>query len=261
MWENEEIDLVKTSVFSLVLETVKRFDERFWVTMITKILSWSEDKKILDYSLDENEFFWALSDFSVEMIQSIIEALIFKNFLHKTEGNYPVLWISEKWRIAIVRAYLLSDENKDLQYFIRKKIWNKKIFKKQEKNSEKNLAEKKEKIDTFLETLKIFEKLKKTGETEKNILKKISEERNLALQTIESHFLKLYEIWQISLFDILKFSDLEKLKIIKKIILEEVDSDISKLKPIKEKLDTIWKNNINYFDIKIAILMMEKKDL
>lgn len=246
IWEQEKQDLVKISVFSLVLETVKNFDERFWVSMITKFLYWSQDKKILEYSMDKKDGFWALSDFSSEMIQIIIEALIFKEFLYKTEWMYPVLWITETWRIAIVRNYLLSDENNDLQYFIRKKIWTKKIFKKEEK-------QKTEKIDTYLETLKIFEKTKN--------LKEIAKKRELAEITIENHILKLYELSKISLTDLLNYSSISNLKKIKNIIIWELDWDISALKPIKESLEKAWNREINYFEIKICISMLEKKDL
>lgn len=246
LWKQTEQDLVKISVFSLVLETVKNFDERFWVSMITKFLYWSQDKKILEYSMDKKDDFWALSDFSSEMIQIIIEALIFKEFLYKTEWMYPVLWITETWRIAIVRNYLLSDENNDLQYFIRKKIWTKKIFKKEEK-------QKTEKIDTYLETLKIFEKTKN--------LKEIAKKRELAEITIENHILKLYELSKISLTDLLNYSSISNLKKIKNIIIWELDWDYSLLKPIKEKLEKAWNREINYFEIKICISMLEKKDL
>ncbi|RKW23481.1 hypothetical protein D8B46_02195, partial [Candidatus Gracilibacteria bacterium] len=244
--EQEKQDLVKISVFSLVLETVKNFDERFGVSMITKFLYGSQDKKILEYSMDKKDGFGALSDFSSEMIQIIIEALIFKEFLYKTEGMYPVLGITETGRIAIVRNYLLSDENNDLQYFIRKKIGTKKIFKKEEK-------QKTEKIDTYLETLKIFEKTKN--------LKEIAKKRELAEITIENHILKLYELSKISLTDLLNYSSISNLKKIKNIIIGELDGDISALKPIKESLEKAGNREINYFEIKICISMLEKKDL
>jgi len=54
----------------------------------------------------------------------------------------------------------------------------------------------------------------------------------------------------------MKFSDFNRLKNIKEIISKN-KLDISKLSPIKEKCDS----NISYFDIKIALAMIEKKDL
>ena len=260
IWDKIEEDLVKNSIFSLVLEVVKKFDEKFWVTMISKILYGSEDKKILEYWLDNYENFWALADFSTEMIKDIIEALIFQEFLYKTDWKYPMLWITEKWRIAIVRNYLLSNENKELQFFIRKKIWEKNIFKsKVWQNSVEKL--KREKWETFLETLKIFREISNQKNNLDEILTEISEKRWLAKTTVWWHLSELYTNWQMELFEILKFLDLEKIKIIKKIILEEVWIDLEKLKTIKGKLESIWRNDINYFEIKMAISMIEKKDI
>lgn len=261
MWENKEIDLVKTSVFSLILETVKKFDERFWVVRFVNYFLWnlSGNEKTSFYEIWKwkIDYFWELHNYSSNFVKTIIESLIFCDFLYKTDWEYPTLWITEKWRISIVRNYLLTNENQDLQYFIRKKIWNKNIF----KNEKKSVWEKKEKIDTYLETLKIFEELKSKNFDFKKIPEEIWKIRELTKNTIDWHISKLYEIWQISLIDILKIFDLEKLKIIKNVILNELDNDNSKLKIIKEKLEKLWKNDINYWDIKIAISMMEKKDL
>jgi uncharacterized protein YpbB len=54
----------------------------------------------------------------------------------------------------------------------------------------------------------------------------------------------------------MKFSDFSKLKKIKEII-EKNKLDITKLSPIKE----LCPPDIAYFDIKISLAMIEKKDL
>ncbi len=126
-------DLVKLSVFALVLEVVKKFDERFWVWNIVKFLRGSNDKKISDWKMDKDDNFGALSDLTSEMIQAIIESLIATDYLYKSNGQYPMLWISETWRVAIVRDFLLKDDNKELQHFIKIRIWSKAIYKKQKK--------------------------------------------------------------------------------------------------------------------------------
>ena len=79
--------------------------------------------------------------------------------------------------------------------------------------------------------------------------------------TIENHILKLYEFSKISLTDLLNYSSISNLKKIKNIIIWELDWDISALKPIKESLEKAWNREINYFEIKICISMLEKKDL
>jgi uncharacterized protein YpbB len=91
---------------------------------------------------------------------------------------------------------------------------------------------------------------------EENTLEEIAKTRELWLQTIETHIVKLYEFWKLSLAEILKFSELEKLKSIKKIV-QDHDLDTTKLQPIKD----LCEKNITYFDIKIALALMEKQDL
>lgn len=262
-WNTEIQDLVKVSVFSIILETIKKFDEKFGLLRFTDYFLWnlSGNEKTAFYAAWKwrIEYFWELNNYSADFVKSIIESLIFKEFLYKTEWKYPVLWITEKWRIAIVRNYLLSDENEELQFFIRKKVWEKNIFKKQENFLKK--IEKKEKIDTFLETLKIFENLKNENFDFKKIPEEISKIRELNKATIDWHISKLYENWQISLLDILKIFSLEELKIVKEIIFKNFPNWVSELKLIKEKLYEIWEQKISYWTIKIAISMIEKKDL
>lgn len=118
------------------------------------------------------------------------------------------------------------------------------------KNQKKS---KTEKIDTYLETFKIFQETKN--------LKEIAKKRELAEMTIENHILKLYELSKISLTDLLNYSSISNLKKIKNIIIWELDWDISALKPIKEVLEKAWNKEISYFEIKICISMLEKKDL
>jgi len=241
-------DLVKISVFALVLEVVKKFDERFWVWNIVKFLRWSNDKKITDWKMDKDDNFWALSDLTSEMIQAIIESLIATDYLYKSDWQYPMLWITETWRVAIVRDFLLKDDNKELQHFIKIKIGSKAIYKKQKKEKIT-----KEKVDTYKETLKLLK--------EWNDLKEIWKQRELKPMTIESHIVKLYEIWELWLTDIMKFSTFSNLNTIKSIIIWELNWVVDPLKPIKEALENISKNDISYFEIKIAIAMIEKKDI
>lgn len=247
-----EENMVNISTFLIILEAIKDLDEKFWVTTIAKTLYWSEEKRILDFWLDKNKNYWTLSNLDLDLIKIIIEALIFKEFLYKTDWEYPLLGLSESWRIAITRNYLISNENADLQYFIKNKFKN---------YSWKDYSQKSKKIDTNLETFKLFQELKNTEKNYQEIIKIIAEKRNLKAQTIFNHILNSYKNWDLWLLEILKFSDLEKLKIIKEIIKKEFWDELPFLKEIKEKLEKFWKENINYTDIKIAIFMMEKKDL
>jgi uncharacterized protein YpbB len=63
------------------------------------------------------------------------------------------------------------------------------------------------------------------------------------------------------LFEVMKLMDLEKSKFIKELISSDLELNWEQLKPIKEKLEELWRQDINYFDIKLALSMIKKKDI
>jgi superfamily II DNA helicase RecQ len=215
--------------------------------MMTKFLRGSKDTKIVEWNMHKRENFWALEDLTSELIQAVIEALISKNYLYKTEWKYPLLSITEIWKVAIVRNFLLKDDNTELQHYIKIRLWSNPNYKKKKESKNKaekwnNLSkldnsDKLNKTDTFEETFQLLKEWKSLSE--------IWKERNLKPITIESHIVRLYEVWKIGLKDIMKYSNFANLKIIKSVIIDENN----------------WKKDISYFEIKIAIAMMEKKDL
>lgn len=250
--ENLDIeDFVKTSVFSIVLEVVKKFDERFGVQTFVKFLWWSEDKKLREWGMNKYDEFWVLWDLDSELIQSVIESLIANEYLYKSSWQYPLLWLTETWRIAITKDFLLKNDNKELQAFIKMRLWNR-AFKKKI-TSDWKLVIKKEKIDTYNESLKLFKEWK--------TIKEISLARDLKPMTIETHIIKLYTDSEISLSEVLNLADFSNLKIIAETIKKDFNSVLGELKSLKEKLEENWNKKISYFDIKLAIAMMDKKDL
>lgn len=251
LWKQELVDIVKISVFALVLEAVKKFDTRFGIQTFVKFLRWSNDKKLLEWHMDDDQNYWALSDLTPELIQAVIEALMSLEYLYKSDWKFPLLWITETWRIAIVRDFLLKNDNEELQTYLKIRLWTKSLYKKESKTKERK--EKSEKVDTYEETYKLFKDWKTVSE--------ISDIRNLKPITIESHFVKFYELWTIWLGDIMKFTNFSKLKNAKDVIINDLNNVVSELKPIKTRLEELWHKDISYFDIKIAIAMIEKKDL
>jgi superfamily II DNA helicase RecQ/very-short-patch-repair endonuclease len=74
---NTEIeDYVNISVFALVLDVVKKNDAKIGVVMMTKFLRWSRDAKIIEWNMHKKDDFWVLEDLTSELIQAVIEALI-----------------------------------------------------------------------------------------------------------------------------------------------------------------------------------------
>ncbi len=253
----EKKDIIPLSIFSIVLETIKNYDENFWTWIIAWILMWSKEKKILDKKIDKYEYFAALKDYSKDAIHAIIDALVFEWYLYKKDGMYPLLWITELWKAVIYRDKALKENLDTLNQFVVWKVWLN-IFKKN-KSTKSWKSTWSSKQDTFEESLKIikeninlwFEKL----------IKKLEDDRWLKRMTLESHIVKLYSNWELTLFDILKLVKLQDIKKIKEIINEQLWWETEKLKPIKEKLEDIWEKNISYFEIKIAIEMMDKWDI
>ncbi|MDD3794232.1 MAG: RecQ family ATP-dependent DNA helicase [Candidatus Gracilibacteria bacterium] len=249
--KQELVDIVKISVFALVLEAVKKFDTRFGIQTFVKFLRGSNDKKLLEWHMDDDQNYGSLSDLTPELIQAVIESLMSLDYLYKSDGKFPLLGITETGRIAIVRDFLLKNDNEELQTYLKIRLGTKSLYKKESKTKERK--EKSEKVDTYEETYKLF----KDGKT----ISEISEIRNLKPITIESHFVKFYELGTIGLGDIMKFTSFSKLKNIKDIIIKDLNSVVSELKPIKTRLEELGHKDISYFDIKIAIAMIEKKDL
>ncbi len=245
-WKTKRI--VQLSVFSIVLDIINEYDKRFWVKFITSFLRWSKDKRIIEWNLDKKENYWILSEYNVWLIEALIEALLKQGFIEKTLWQYPTIWLTSKWKVSLTRDYLLKEEDNDLQSYLnmRSKSF---IY----KGSNKTKKVKKEKKDTYKETLKLFKK----GLS----LKDISKKRELKLLTIENHILSLYEDSELNLSDIIKLINFSNIEFIKDIINNDFLWNIDKLKPIKEKLEELWRKDISYFEIKVSIAMINKRDL
>ena len=243
-------DYVNTSVFALVLDVVKKIDEKIWVVMMTKFLWGSKDTKIIEWWMDKRENFWILWDLTSQLISAVIESLINTGYLHKTFWKYPLLWITDTWKIAINRNDFLKDDNKELQNFIRIKLWT--SFSKNKKTKISTKKEKSPKWETLTTTLDLFNDWKTINE--------IVKLREFKKQTIESHIIKLYLSWKIPLNKIMDLSVFSNLKFIKKILTEFFKTWYEQLKEIKDKCSTEWWK-VSYFDINLCIAMIEKGDL
>lgn len=256
--ESRDVEsIVNLSVFGLVLEVIKRFDNKFWVTIFVQFLSGSEDKKITNWKLDENENYWILKEYSTQFIQALIEALLSLGYLAKASGLYPVIGLTDKWNIALRREILLKNEEKELQSFITLRSGSN-IFKKDKpanvsksKKSSSKTKKTSDKIsDTYLETLELFDKWNKISE--------IANLREMTINTIESHLIKLFETEKLTRDDLLKIANVSNVTKVQEIIKSYFNDKIDKLRPIKDKLEELWFNKINYFEIKVGISLLNK---
>ena len=255
-------EIIHYTTFLIILEFIKRFDNKFWLNTLVWVLIWAKEKKIIDWNLDTDKDYSILSELNKDVVWAIFEALLETWFLYRSFGQYPKIGISEKWRNSIYDNDLLLQENNSLQAMLYWKISKyKNAIKSGKSKREKEIKIPIEKIqgelrskretpggDTYTQTLKLLK--------EWNSIKEIAEIRWFGTQTIEEHIVKLYNFDKLSLSEIMKFSEISKLKQIKEVInLNKLD--ITKLLPIKEKCSP----DINYFDIKISLAMIWKKDL
>ena len=257
-WEQK--DIVQISVFEIVLETLERHNKKFWVKFIANLLWWSKEKRILEWWLSKDVNYWSLADYNWDLILAIIESLIRQDFIEKTDWQYPVIWLTHKWNLAITREYILKDENKELQSYLSMKFKNT-SFKKYSKNSDNKKEKSNTVLNTYKQTLELFNSLINSRLAPEEIIKEISIKRNMTPITIETHIVKLYETWGLSLMNILKLTNLDNMEFIKKVVTDYFWGNTEKLKPIKEKLEKLGRKDISYFDIKLCLVMIVRKDI
>lgn len=248
-WPQKEV--VPHNVFLMILQFVKRFDDKFWVQLLAGILQGSNEKKILEWKLDEDNDYGILEIYTKDMIVSMFEELLFHEFLYKSFGQFPKIGLTQKGLETIYDNKLLLSHNDAIQsslYVKLKSLVSKNLPEKEKSKSDGTLKIKIEKKDTYEETLKLY--------WEKMTLEDIAQTRQLWLQTIQWHMVYLYQVGKISLLEMMKFSSLWKLKEIKELIQKEPEL-MESLSQIKSKCSA----EISYFDIKIALALLEKNDL
>ncbi len=243
--------LVQLSVFSIVLDAIDILDKRFWLKLIVKFLRWSKDKRISEWKLDKKSEYGILWEYNREIIEAVIEALIRQRFVEKTSGQYPMLWLTDKWRVAITRDYILKDEENDLQNYINIKASSLKLKKIWESKTQKRTVN--IKWETQEETLKLFQAWKTISE--------IAKERDFKKQTIQNHILQLYSYWKIWLWELLKIVKFSNIELIKNILDKNFKNWFEKLREVKDAIEESGKQEISYFEIKTCLEMIKKKDL
>lgn len=250
-------NLVHLSVFGIVLDALSKFDKKYWAKMMTKFLRGSSDAKLSQYGMDQHELYGALSEYNSELIEALIEALIQNDYLEKTTGQYPLLWMTKVGYAALKREDILIEDEVNLQQYLLMRVKSSAFRKAKTSKKETSGKPKQPKWATYKETLKLF----KTAPESENIFDYLSEERGLWKTTIEAHLVTLYEGGDISLSDILKLTELSNLKKIKAVILDNFSGKVETLRPIKDLLDESGEKSISYFEIKLAVAMMGKGDL
>ncbi len=92
--EREQVDA--TVEAQMVLSCIRRMNERFGKTMITKVLTGSGDKKIKGFRLDQLSTYGIMKDKTQKDVNEFIDFLTAEGYLKPTDGAYPVLMLTEK---------------------------------------------------------------------------------------------------------------------------------------------------------------------
>ena len=240
-------DLVPLSIFWIVLDTVKENNERFGVVMFARILTWSQERKLLDAHLDESDFYWALEDYKKWLVKSVIESLIDNKFLFKSEWKYPIISLTELWESSLYKEDNIKEKNRELQQVIHMK------YKEKEKRpvSSRPVSGAK-KSWNYKKTLELFNSWKTISE--------ISEIIWFKERTVEWHLLKLYESWELDLSWIMKTINFSNIKHIKNILTEFFPNWFEFLKDVKSKCIEEGQD-VEWSEINICKIMMDKKDI
>ena len=257
-------NLVHLSVFGIVLDALSKFDKKYWAKMMTKFLRGSSDAKMTQYGMDQHELYGALSEYNSELIEALIEALIQNDYLEKTTGQYPLLWMTKVGYAALKREDILIEDEPNLQQYLLMRVKSS-AFRKAKSPKKDSSGIKKPKGATYKETLQLYKNLHQswpdTFLSSDELITQISEERGLWKTTIESHIVTLYDNWDITLNQVLKLVEFSNLKKIKIIITDNFSWTVETLRPIKDLLDESWEKSISYFEIKLAVAMLAKGDL
>lgn len=250
-------NLVHLSVFEIVIDALSKFDKKYGAKMMTKFLRGSSDAKLIQYSMDQHELYGVLSEYNSELIEALIEALIQNDYLEKTTGKYPLLWLTKVGYAALKREDILQEDEENLQQYLLMRVKSS-AFRKAKTSTKAGTGKAKQpKGATYKETLKLFQNAPES----ENIFDYLSKQRDLGKTTIEAHLVTLYEDWDLSLNEILKLTEFSNLKKIKIVILDNFSWTVAALRPIKDILEENWEKSISYFDIKLAVAMIGKGDL
>lgn len=92
--EGRYIDITREA--QMVLSAVKRCGERVGKALVARVLNGSRDKRILELGLDRQSTYGLMRKVERKQITEYIDELITQDYLRLTEGQYPVLMLTER---------------------------------------------------------------------------------------------------------------------------------------------------------------------
>ncbi|MBS4175351.1 DNA helicase RecQ [Bacillus sp. FJAT-49736] len=92
--DRQQVDVTKEA--QMVLSCIKRMNERFGKTFITKVLTGSNDRKINSFGFHQISTYGIMKGKTQREVNDFIDYLTAEGYLRPTDGAYPVLIVTNK---------------------------------------------------------------------------------------------------------------------------------------------------------------------
>ena len=102
----EEVDITEDA--QKILSCIKRTGERFGMTLIVQILQGSDSDRIMDWGLDRQTTYGLMKDYKTAQIKERIQALLERDCLQQSEGQFPVLTLGPRAGEVLFRGGQVS---------------------------------------------------------------------------------------------------------------------------------------------------------
>jgi ATP-dependent DNA helicase RecQ len=115
--DREQIDMTKEA--QMVLSCIKRMNERFGKTFITKVLTGSNDKKINSLGFQQLSTYGIMKEKTQKEVNEFIDYLTADGYLRPTDGAYPVLMLTNKGlQVLMGEEKVLKKEKIQVKRFV-----------------------------------------------------------------------------------------------------------------------------------------------
>ncbi|MFA6940505.1 MAG: DNA helicase RecQ [Clostridiaceae bacterium] len=94
---NNDIDLADvTQEAKMVFSCILRMKQRFGIGLVGEVLKGSKNKKVLELGFNSLSTYGLLKTYNLKQIKDLINVFIAENYLSLTEGEFPVVRLTEK---------------------------------------------------------------------------------------------------------------------------------------------------------------------
>ncbi|MGX7205827.1 DNA helicase RecQ [Enterococcus pingfangensis] len=98
--EREQVNI--TTDTQKVLSCVKRMGEKFGKALVAKVLTGSNDQKIKQWRFEQLPTYGLMKEYSQKEVASLIDYLTAEHYLVPSEGQYPLLSVSEQGVLVLL---------------------------------------------------------------------------------------------------------------------------------------------------------------